>query len=95
MQRRVVTLTLTACCIQLETGTVAAVNSDNAVSVDYTPAANYNGIETITYTVSDGTNSATGTLTVTVTSVNDLPVVLPDTLEVAEDAATTSNRCNC
>ena len=69
---------------------IAAVNSDNA-SVDYTPAENYNGIETITYTVSDGTNSATGTLTVTVTSVNDLPVVLPDTLEVAEDAATTSN----
>jgi hypothetical protein len=82
-----ITLTLTDV---LYTGDgIAAVNSDNA-SVDYTPAENYNGIETITYTVSDGTNSATGTLTVTVTSVNDLPVVLPDTLEVAEDATTTS-----
>ena len=40
--------------------------------MDYTPAADFNGTETITYTVSDGTlTDATGTLTVTVLS-NDL-----------------------
>ena len=45
------TLTLTA-ATTAGTGTVA-VNADG-VSVDYTPAANFNGAETITYTVSDG-----------------------------------------
>ena len=82
------TLTLTAVATA-GTGTVA-INSDG-VSVDYTPAAYFNGTEEITYTVSDGTDSdETGTLTVTVTSVNDAPVALADTATVDEDAATTS-----
>ena len=52
------------------TGTVA-VNEDG-LSVDYTPAAGFNGTETITYTVSDGTETdKTGTFTITVLS-NDL-----------------------
>jgi hypothetical protein len=38
------------------------------LSVDYTPAADFNGTETITYTVSDGALTATGTFTITVTS---------------------------
>jgi hypothetical protein len=71
------------------TGTVA-INSDG-VSVDYTPAADFNGTEEITYTVSDGTDSdETGTLTVTVTSVNDAPVAYEDRVLVDEDSATTS-----
>ena len=49
------------------------------------------GAETITYTVSDGTLSATGTLTVTVTAVNDnVPVAVDDTLTVDEDSDLTS-----
>ena len=43
-------LTLTA-VTTAGSGTVAI----NGVSVDYTPAANFNGEEVITYTVSDGT----------------------------------------
>jgi gliding motility-associated-like protein len=70
------------------TGTVS-INLDG-VSVDYTPSADFNGTEVITYTVSDGTDTATGTLTVTVTSVNDAPVAVADTATVLEDAATTS-----
>ena len=82
------TLTLTAASTD-GTGTVA-VNADG-VSVDYTPLANFNGTETITYTVSDGERTdATGTLTVTVTAVNDAPVAVADTLTVNEDAALTS-----
>ena len=47
------TLSLTAAHTD-GTGTVA-VNADG-LSVDYTPAADFNGTETITYTVSDGTD---------------------------------------
>ena len=54
------------------TGTVA-INS-NSISIDYAPLADFNGIEEITYTISNGTTSSSGYLTVTVTAVNDAPV---------------------
>ena len=60
------------------------------LSVDYTPAADFNGTETITYTVSDGALTATGTFTITVTAVNDAPVAVADALTVIEDAAVTN-----
>jgi hypothetical protein len=66
------------------TGTVA-VNVDNK-SVDYTPAANFNGTEVITYTVSDGTDTDTGTLTIL---VNDAPIAVDDILTVLEDSSLT------
>ena len=50
--------------------------------MDYTPAADFNGTETITYTVSDGTDTSTGTFTITVTAVNDAPVAVADALTV-------------
>ena len=82
------TLSLTA-VTTAGTGTVAV--NDDGLSVDYTPAANFNGTETITYTVSDGTDTdETGTLTVTVTAVNDAPVAVADTMTVDEDAVLTS-----
>ncbi|MDA9107634.1 tandem-95 repeat protein, partial [Flavobacteriaceae bacterium] len=82
------TLSLTA-ATTAGSGTVA-VNADG-LSVDYTPAANFNGTEVITYTVSDGTlTDETGTFTITVTAVNDAPVAVANTLSVAEDAALTS-----
>ena len=41
----------------------------------------------ITYTVSDGTLSdVTGTLTITVTPVNDAPIAVDDTLTITEDS---------
>ena len=76
------TLELTAVDIA-GTGTVG-INADG-LSVDYTPAFNFNGTETITYTVSDGElTDTTGTLTITVTSVNDAPTIT----STAETAAT-------
>ena len=81
------TLNLTAVSTS-GSGTVD-INLDG-LSVDYTPAANFNETETITYTVSDGVlTDATGTLTITVTPVNDAPVAVADTATVLEDDETT------
>nr|HEX4312954.1 Ig-like domain-containing protein [Kofleriaceae bacterium] len=63
-------------------GTVT-VSGGNAT---YTPAANFNGADAFTYVVSDGHGgTATGTVTVTVTPVNDPPVAVNDTLTTNED----------
>jgi len=54
--------------------------------LNYTPAADFNGTETITYTVSDGTlTDETGTLTVTVTAVDDAPVATAQSVTTVED----------
>ena len=59
------------------------------MSVDYTPAADFNGTEVITYTVSDGTlTDETGTLTVTVNAVNDPPVAEAQALSAEEETET-------
>jgi LPXTG-motif cell wall-anchored protein len=58
----------------------AAAAAYGTVTIDgttlrYTPAANYNGSDTITYSVTDGTNTTVGnTVIVTITAVNDDPV---------------------
>ncbi|TMG21631.1 MAG: tandem-95 repeat protein [Chloroflexi bacterium] len=57
-------------------------------SVRYTPAANYNGADSFTYTVSDGNGgTAQGTVSITVTPVNDAPVANPDSASVAEGSS--------
>jgi subtilisin-like proprotein convertase family protein len=54
-------------------GTVSK-NADGTLR--YTPAANFNGTDSFTYTVSDGIGgTATATVNFTVTSVNDAPTV--------------------
>ncbi|MEI8664615.1 Ig-like domain-containing protein [Pseudoalteromonas sp. B28] len=65
-------------------GSVSVVGNQ----IQYTPAADSNGLATVTYTVSDnngGTNTAT--LAITITAVNDAPVANNDTATMAEDAA--------
>ena len=69
-------------------GTDAA---NGSVTVDgsqatYTPSADYNGDDTFTFSVSDGELSATAAVTLTVTAVNDAPVLAAvDTVSFDED----------
>ena len=57
-------------------------------SFTYTPNADYNGPDSFTYTVDDGNGGpATGTVNLTVNSVNDDPVAVDDDYAVDEDGA--------
>ncbi len=60
-----------------------------AGTVDFTPATNFTGDATFTYTVSDGTASDTATVTVQVGPANDPPVAVADTATTAEDTPLT------
>ncbi|WP_165728147.1 Ig-like domain-containing protein [Pseudoalteromonas sp. 31A1] len=75
---------LTISAASANTGSVAVVGNQ----IQYTPAANDNGVATVTYTVSDSSGGAsTTTLTITITSVNDAPIANADSATMAEDAA--------
>ena len=41
----------------------------------YTPTENYNGSDSFTYSINQGSKSDTGTVNITVTPVNDLPII--------------------
>ncbi len=60
--------------IQSQPANGSVVNYNNG-TVSYTPASNYNGTDSFNYTVNDGFGgSANGTVSITVTAVNDAPV---------------------
>lgn len=66
----------------------AAITSAGAVT--YTPAANYNGADAFSATVADGHGgSSTATFNITVTAVNDAPVIITRTLNYVEDQQST------
>jgi large repetitive protein len=77
--------------------TVTAASAANGIvtilpdgTVRYVPNANFNGSDTVTYTISDGQGgTATSTVTVTVIPVNDVPVAVNDTATTPEDAPVT------
>src|SRR5205823_4153685 len=66
----------------------AAANADGTIT--YTPAANYNGADSLTLSRGDGHGgTATSTVNVTITAVNDAPVANNDTATTDEDTAVT------
>jgi len=74
---------LTITSVQGATHGTVALSNGNVV---FTPAANYNGPATFTYTVSDGHGgTTTGTVNVNVAAVNDAPVAGTDTVNATED----------
>jgi hypothetical protein len=80
------TLTFTGPATSAAGGTVA-VNS--AGSFSYTPVANYNGPDSFSYNVTDGTATAAGTVAIAVTAVNGAPVAGSPSISTAEDTAYT------
>lgn len=68
-------------------GGSASINSDGTIA--YTPAADFHGVEFFSYTVSDGTDQATATVTVTVAPVDDAPVANDDSGSASEDGSVT------
>jgi len=62
-------------------GTVTQVGD----SLRYTPIANFNGMDSFTYDVSDGIGVSTATVTITIHSINDIPVANDDTAIINED----------
>ncbi len=62
--------------------------TNNGTDVVYSPDANFFGADSFSYTVSDGNGgSDTATVSVTVVSVNDIPVAGPDIVTTSEDTA--------
>ena len=54
-------------------------------SYSYTPAVNFNGVDSVDYTVTDGKLTDVGTLTINVAAVNDAPVAVDDAVTATED----------
>ena len=66
----------------------AAVDGNN---ITYTPTANYNGSDSFVYTVSDGSLTDTGTISLTIDQVNDAPDAQDDSDTTTEETAVTIN----
>jgi len=72
-----------------QNGTVV-INPDNTIT--YTPDANFNGTEVLTYTVSDGNGGiVNATIDLTVLAINDNPVAIDDSFSGEQDTQITGN----
>ncbi|MBW4968224.1 tandem-95 repeat protein, partial [Pseudoalteromonas sp. CR1] len=70
--------------VTADVGTATIINNQ----IQYTPAANANGVATVTYTASDNNGgTASSTLAITVAPINDAPAATADTATMDEDAA--------
>jgi cyclophilin family peptidyl-prolyl cis-trans isomerase len=71
-------LTITAVGAGSKNGAISI--TQNGTRINYTPAANAQGAETFTYTISNGVGTATGTVIVNITNSNDAPIATADTV---------------
>ena len=78
--------TLSVSGVTVDSGTVTD-NGDGTWA--FAPGADFNGSVTLSYNVSDGTNSVADAGTITVTAVNDAPDTLTDSAGTNEDSAVT------
>ena len=83
--------TLSVTAVTTPTNGTTAIVSGSTTTVTYTPNANFNSTDTFDYTVSDGTDTDTGTVNLTMTAVNDPPVAVNDSASTDEDTAVDIN----
>ena len=81
----------TAQTISVLSGTVQI--SETGI-ISFVSNLNFNGVSTFPYTISDGLATAVANEIITVTSINDAPVALPDTASVDEDETLTVTKEN-
>ena len=79
-------LTFNAPVDDVDHGTLACLGD----SCTYSPAADYNGPDSFTFTVNDGALTSTGTITINVTAVNDAPIATDQDITTDEDVAITT-----
>ena len=76
--------TLTVLEVSSAEGAEVTLNDDG--TVNYLPNANFNGVDTITYSVSDGLGGvSTGELKISVEAVNDAPVVTGEQVNAVQN----------
>ena len=81
------TLSITAATATIGTVTVTS----DGQKINYKPKANYNGTEVVTYKLKGSLGgTTTGTVTFTITAVNDAPVSVADTFNPLSTDATTT-----
>lgn len=78
-------LTITSLQINSGTGTVSGLGQ----TVEYNPRQDFTGTAVITFTVSDGVASTTGTQSIEVSSIADSPVAIDDSQLTVEDSTIT------
>ena len=72
------------------TGPANGTLSGSGANLTYTPNTNYNGSDSFTFTINDGSlTSAVATVSITVNAINDPPVIVPDIIIVTEDSTNT------
>jgi cyclophilin family peptidyl-prolyl cis-trans isomerase len=70
----------------LSSGGTATISADQK-SIRYTPAPDFNGSESFSYTAKDQNGAeSTSTVSVQVTAINDSPVANPDTISVVKNS---------
>ncbi len=81
--------TLTYSITESPSNGTATIDSTTG-AITYTPNANYYGSDTITVTVSDGSESVSQKITISITSINDLPTIsISESLSIDEDTSGT------
>jgi len=66
-------------------GAISLLNT-NTGALTYTPNTNFNGLDSFTFTAFDGSLYATGTVSITVTPVNDAPVTVDDSYSLLKNS---------
>ena len=75
--------------LSVSTSTNGGSVSINGSQIEYTPAADFAGTESFTYTITNGVDNSTATVAVNVSNINDTPVVA---LPIGDRSATEGNQ---